>query len=198
MCNSKVYLVLFCLLFSAVSYAAPPAPVQQTGQTTCWDSAGTVINCVGTGQDGERKAGVAWPVPRFTDNSNGTMTDNLTGLIWLKNLTCLSNVNRTWSAALSTVNSLQSGQCGLTDNSVAGQWRLPNKNEMESLMNSEHYNSGLWLLTQGFTSAPQGGNWWTSSTHANVTSHAWIFSLADGEVWEYGNKNSGLGTVAVR
>ena len=32
--------------------------------------------------------GVAWPNPRFTDNGNGTVTDNLTGLIWLKNANC--------------------------------------------------------------------------------------------------------------
>ena len=34
------------------------------------------------------KKGVAWPNPRFTDNGNGTVTDNLTGLIWLKNANC--------------------------------------------------------------------------------------------------------------
>ena len=25
------------------------------------------------------------PSPRFTDNNDGTVTDNLTGLVWLKN-----------------------------------------------------------------------------------------------------------------
>ena len=29
--------------------------------------------------------GIASPNPRFTDNSNGTVTDNLTGLVWLQN-----------------------------------------------------------------------------------------------------------------
>jgi hypothetical protein len=33
--------------------------------------------------DGEIRAGVAWPTPRFTDNGDGTATDNLTGLTWL-------------------------------------------------------------------------------------------------------------------
>ncbi|MGA9347827.1 MAG: hypothetical protein WBW48_03355 [Anaerolineae bacterium] len=36
-----------------------------------------------TGEDGELLKGVTWPSPRFTDNGNGTVTDNLTGLIWL-------------------------------------------------------------------------------------------------------------------
>jgi len=38
----------------------------QTGQTKCYDTAGAVIDCAGTGQDGEIRAGVAWPEPRFT------------------------------------------------------------------------------------------------------------------------------------
>ncbi len=28
------------------------------------------------------------PTPRFNDNSNCTVTDNLTGLIWLKSANC--------------------------------------------------------------------------------------------------------------
>lgn len=51
-----------------------PAPVAKTGQS--------VIHS--TGDDGESQKGVAWPNYRFTDNSDGTVTDNLTGLIWLK------------------------------------------------------------------------------------------------------------------
>ncbi len=52
-----------------------PAPVPQTGQTISY----------ATGDDGALQKGVALPSPRFTDNGNGTVTDNLTGLIWLKN-----------------------------------------------------------------------------------------------------------------
>ena len=39
---------------------------------------------VGTGHDGDYQMGVPWPDPRFTDNEDGTVTDNLTGLIWLE------------------------------------------------------------------------------------------------------------------
>ena len=47
-----------------------PAPVPQTGQTRCWHSDGNnvyVVDCAGTGQDGDVQAGVEWPDPRFTD-----------------------------------------------------------------------------------------------------------------------------------
>jgi hypothetical protein len=52
-----------------------------TGQTTCWDSAGTVIPCAGTGHDGEIQAGATLA---YTDNGDGTITDDNTGLMWEK------------------------------------------------------------------------------------------------------------------
>ncbi|HEX9868842.1 MAG TPA: hypothetical protein VGC99_09650 [Candidatus Tectomicrobia bacterium] len=66
----------------------PPAPVPQTGQTQCWDASGVLIDCADTGEDGELQAGVRSPVPRFTDRGNGSVRDNLTGLIWLKFPNC--------------------------------------------------------------------------------------------------------------
>jgi hypothetical protein len=45
----------------------------ETGQTTCYDEAGTAIACAGTGQDGEIGAGVTWPWPQFTDNGGGAI-----------------------------------------------------------------------------------------------------------------------------
>ena len=57
-----------------------PAAVPKTGQTGCWDINGYAIDCAGTGQDGEYQKGVSVS-PRFTDNAEGTVKDNLTGLI---------------------------------------------------------------------------------------------------------------------
>ena len=53
----------------------------RTGQSTCFDVAGATISCAGTGQDGEFQAG---SVRSFTDNLDGTVTDNATGLMWEK------------------------------------------------------------------------------------------------------------------
>ena len=69
-----------------------PTGVPKTGKTTSY----------ATGDDGDLEKGVAWPIPRFTDNSNGTIRDNLTGLIWLKDANCFGS--RTWSEALSDCN----------------------------------------------------------------------------------------------
>jgi len=80
----------------------------KTGQTKCYDESGTEISCTGTGQDGEIQAGVAWPGPRFTDNGDGTMTDNLTGLMWTTNAN-LPGGYKTWQQALDYVAGMNAG-----------------------------------------------------------------------------------------
>ena len=82
--------------------------------------------------DSELQAGGDLPTPRFTDNDNGTVTDNLTGLIWLKDADCFGN--RSLEEALSDVSIVMSGVCGLTDGSLLGDWRLPNIRELQSLI----------------------------------------------------------------
>ena len=56
---------------------------------------------------GPYREGVAWPTPRFTDNGNGTVTDNLTRLIWMKNANAFGMKN--WADALTIANTLASG-----------------------------------------------------------------------------------------
>jgi hypothetical protein len=108
------------------------APVPATGQTECFNVPGKVINCAGTGQDGEIQAGAPLPNPRFVDNRNGTVTDRLTGLIWLKNADCFGAVRE--DVALGLAKTLANGRCGLSDLSKAGDWRLPNIKELQSLI----------------------------------------------------------------
>ena len=104
--------------------------VPKTGQTQCWDEAATELPCAGTGQDGELQIGIESPDPRFTDHGDGTVTDELTGLTWLKQADCTTEI---WLDALSFVSNLADGTCGLTDGSAAGDWRLPNVRELFTL-----------------------------------------------------------------
>ena len=140
----------------------------KTGQTTSYAS----------GDDGDLQRGVAWPDPRFTDNGNGTVTDNLTGLIWLKNANCFGG--QAWVTALTSANTLASGACGLTDGSAAGQWRLPNRNELMSLVDRSQYNP---VLPSGhpFTFV-QSNNYWSGSTYAINTILAWYVYMVGGYV----------------
>lgn len=86
------------------------SPVQQTGLHSCFDRHGSWVSCAGTGQDAEYRAGIT-VYPRFTENRDGTVTDNLTGLIWLQDADCFGATN--WTDALSDANSLADGSCGL-------------------------------------------------------------------------------------
>jgi hypothetical protein len=163
------------------SIPANPAPVAKTGQTTSYASK----------DDGNLKRGVAWPNPRFTDNGNGTVTDNLTGLIWLKNANAFGT--RTWANALTDCATLNSGEGGLTDGSVDGDWRLPNVQELQSLIDHGRYNpalcnaagTGQWTSGDPFTGVVQSDYYWSSSTRAAFTVYAWYVYLYDGYVYYY-------------
>lgn len=164
-----------------------PAPVPQTGQMTCWDEVGAVIDCAtdGRGQDGDIRAGVEWPVPRFTDNGEGQITDNLTGLVWLKDMDC-SRGGRSWQQALDFANGLEDGQCGLTDGSQAGDWRLPNRNELRSLLDFQNSNPALPAGTP-FTNF-RNDLYWTSTSYALTPEAAWSTDMRDGASFGTGPK----------
>lgn len=66
---------------------------------------------------------------RYFDCGNGTVTDSVTGLIWLKNAACFQSMN--WDAAKKAAAELKSGDCMLNDGSAAGDWRLPTREEWE-------------------------------------------------------------------
>lgn len=138
--DSKVDLVeaIYALQVAAglkpVAVSGAAAPVEKTGLVTSY----------ATGDDGALQKGAAWPDPRFTDNANGTVTDNLTGLVWLKKPYLLGEM--TWSNAVSACNSVASGSYDLTDGSSAGDWRLPNIKELASLMS--------YRLSQTFPGPP--------------------------------------------
>lgn len=161
-----------------VTSSAPPTPLPRTGQTSCYDIAGTLIECAGTGQDGAWQKGIAPPSPRFTDNNDGTMKDNATGLIWLKNANCFGKVN--WGIALSSANNLANGSCGLTDGSSPGQWRLPNIMELQSLVDFGRSAPALpadyTFINLQYTS-DQTSDFWSSTSSLYNKSYAWMIDF---------------------
>ncbi len=160
----------------------PLAAVPITGQTTSYSA----------GDDGALQKGVASPSPRFTDNGNGTVKDNITGLIWLKNANC-ANAMRTWANALSDVASLNSGgtmngnNCGNTGNHT--DWRLPNRRELASLTHDGYFNpalsntagTGQWTAGNPFINV-QSDIYWSATTVAISPAYAWGVHLGDSHV----------------
>jgi len=152
--------------------------VIRTGQQNCWDQHGaSLTDCAGTGQDGELRAGVPWPAQRFTDNGDGTVTDNLTKLVWLKNANPFGF--RTWDQALKDCQHLASGSYGLTDGSKAGDWHLPNIREIESLVD---YNRFGPSLPEGhlFQDTIRPSSYWTSTSVAYAPTQAMFIILGVG------------------
>jgi hypothetical protein len=169
--------VLACTPISAV-----PAPVPRTGQTASYAA----------GDDGALQKGVPLPTPRFTDNNNGTLTDNLTGLIWLKKADC-SQFLPTFGQALADVTSLNTtgamngNNCGDASNGGSHQtdWRLPNIRELLGLVHfgffepalSNAAGTGKWDGSDAFTGF-QGccglSTYWSSTANASDPTLAWV------------------------
>ncbi len=153
--------------------------VPKTGQTLCTTEDGTPIDCAGTGHDGEYQAGVSVD-PRFTDNGDGTVRDNVTGLTWLKDANCFGL--RNWALGLSDANTLADGSCGLTDGSLPGEWRMPNVKESQSLIDYGHF---LPALPDGhpFSGVQTTFYWSSTSISASETAgqgHAWYMHFGGG------------------
>ncbi|MBP6734433.1 MAG: DUF1566 domain-containing protein [Chromatiaceae bacterium] len=120
------------------------------------------------------------PDSRFADNGNGTVSDAATGLVWkqcaegLSGAGCLTGgvSGLTWQQALQ----------GAADATFAGQtdWRLPNKNELESLVERRCY--GPAINVRFFPNTPSNV-FWSSSPGANYYSdYAWVVDFYYGNV----------------
>jgi hypothetical protein len=148
------------------------AGVPRTGQATSYR----------TGDDGDLQKGVAWPDPRFTDHGNGTVTDNLTGLMWVKEPHGLdgNSGGQTWNNAIDFCNGLN--YAGHSD------WRLPNVRELHSLID---YERSLPPLPSGhpFTGV-QSDRYWSSSTLKVLTASAWSVTLHYGTVDYFSKSNT--------
>lgn len=122
--------------------SAPSACSQQfpaTGLTTCWNGNGAVIACAGTGQDGDIQAGSALS---YTDNGDGTITDNNTKLVWEKQSFDGSihdmNTSFKWDQAFAHVAEINKANfAGHND------WRLPNLRELESIVDYAKYDPAV-------------------------------------------------------
>ena len=145
--------------------------VARTGQKAAFDSNGDPTDPEGTGQDGELQAGRPFTDPRFTDNGDGTVTDNMTQLVWLRNGNPFGF--RIWEEGLTLCNDLADGDADLTDGSKPGDWRLPNIREIESLVD---YNEAGPSLPKGhpFQNVRPSSYWTSTSVEAAPTEAMFI------------------------
>jgi hypothetical protein len=121
-------------------------------------------------------------VSSFTDNGDGTVTDNTTRLVWQQ----AAADSRDWEAALSYCE-------GLT---LANQsdWRLPNIKELGSIV--DRSQSSPAIDTTAFPGT-QSSYYWSSATYVSDTSLAWRVDFYDGYV-SYDDKDYGYYVRCVR
>jgi len=107
----------------------------------------------------------------YADNGNGTVTDTDTGLIWQKET---APGTYTWQQALSYCESL----------ALAGHndWRLPNRNELQSLVDYSKYDPSIdTVYFPNTLSFP----YWSSTTYVDdpyPSSAAWFVRFLSGYV----------------
>jgi hypothetical protein len=125
---------------------------------------------------------------RFTDMENGTVRDECSGLIWLKDANFYS-VQTTWSVAMGVASLIHHGApSSLSDGSAIGDWRLPKKSEWEAFVDKKYENpalcnstgDGQWAPGDAFTGV-KSDNYWSSSLA--VTYNAWLLNMGWGEMY---------------
>jgi hypothetical protein len=166
----------------------PPVPFPATGQTTCWNSSGTIIACAGTGHDGDVQAGATLS---YTDNGDGTITDNNTGLVWEKKSDDGSihdkDTTYTWDNAFAV------HVAGLNTANFAGHndWRVPNIKELQSIVNYQNVspavsaafnNNCVANCTVLTCSCTASSFYWSSTTVAGNPALAWGVGFDEGTV----------------
>jgi hypothetical protein len=134
------------------------------------------------GDDGDLQKGADLPSPRFIDEGNETVMDNLTGLIWTKDADspgraqCCEKYldsNMYWQQALNYVASLNSNKfLGHAD------WRLPNINELRSVIDLSQHSPALPSHHPFHNMQP--ASYWSSTTCALGGDDAWAVWLWEG------------------
>jgi hypothetical protein len=201
--------VLGCTAWCAYDTSGCVSGFPATGQTTCWDGAGTLIPCAGTGQDGDVRAGSA---RSYLDNSDGTVIDRNTGLVWEK-LSDDGSIHDkdnhyTWPNAFAVkIAALNTPPC------FAGHcdWRLPNRRELESIVDLQHFDPcvspafntgcapGCTVFSCSCTSAPGYVPFWTSTSVVLQPISAWVIEFGTGnENFGFNKANNSEAVRAVR
>jgi hypothetical protein len=145
------------------------AGLLKTGQTTSYY----------TGDDGYYQKGTAFS---YTDNGDGTVTDNVTSLMWAKDgnaAGCRSGAPVYWSSAIEWAEGLVFA--GYSD------WRLPNRGELLSL---NQITSSSPYINKTFFPNTSSTAYWSSTTQIGSTGRAYACPYTNSslvvDTWPYG------------
>jgi len=142
---------------------------------------------------------------RYVNCLNGTVTDTVTGLIWLQKADCFVYAPSyvSYSDANKVAARLQAGDCGLKDGSSPGDWRLPTKDEWSATI-ARAAAMGCKFVSGPFEVTPlsltndagtacygdgsesslvnvYSSSYWSSSTDEAAPNNAWRVTLFYGQ-----------------
>jgi formylglycine-generating enzyme required for sulfatase activity len=152
--KKSLIIILTGLSFSHLSAQKfIPFRLPDTGQTTSYTTS--------LGEDSDFLINP----PSFTDNGDGTVTDNITGLVWQKT----DGGEMNWENAATFCSNLVLGNYS--------DWRLPTSFELFSINNYNHLTPAL--NTDYFTTS-QAEYWWSSETQKDDVSKVWVVNAGGG------------------
>lgn len=182
---------------TTTTYKSGRLPLVDTGSTLCTDVSGNPISCAGTLQDG------AISQPRnLTRNANGTVVDNVTGLVWSAcpqgttyvhsdpGGSCTgSATGMTWFAAQSVCSTRNTEALGgRTD------WRLPTADELYTIIDLDYYPAIHPTLFPGTLSSTI---YWTATTSAQSMGNAYYLNAQVGVLLRVFGKGSNHNALCV-
>jgi len=168
-----------------------------SGQTKCYQAVSPFAEteCAGTGQDGAYNINTM----NYTEHGDGTVTDNVTGLMWQKcsagqdAYTCSGDaLYYNWYEATGTpsVYNLDTNVCGeLNGRNFGGynNWRLPTKKELATLVKYDIPYPGP-TIDAVFANTEPVPYWSYTGSFQNPTSNAWFVGFQTGPV-DIGDKS---------
>jgi len=168
-----------CTVFLLFILFSPPVfsydlIVPDTGQDLCYDWT-AIIDCPSEGEDfyGQDGSYTINP-PDLTDNGDGTVTDNITGLIWEQKTEVNETYAYTYSNAITYCAELILG--GSSD------WRVPTRKEYSTILNFGRVNPSLDIDYFPYYSylTEDDMDHWTTSEYHDDTSQVWKIFISFG------------------
>ena len=172
--SSSLVAVATLLMFYPLPLFPSDLLIPDTGQELCYNWT-DLIECPNEGEDfyGQDGSYTINP-PNLTDNGNGTVADNLTGLVWEQKTEEGEVTSYTFSDAVTYCDNLVLG--GYND------WRVPTRKEYSTILNYGRVSPSLDTAYFPFytSESTNFAYYWTSSEYHDDSSQAWVLRLAFG------------------
>ena len=154
-----------------------------------------VVSSLARAVDSQSNIPPSNPDNAYQAHGDGTVTDTRSGLVWKR---CSEGQSWTGGACSGTASGHAWSQAlALAEDSTFagyGDWRLPNINELTSLV--EEGQSSPAINNTLFPNTPSS-NFWSGSPYARLLSNAWYVSFGDGNA-SYGVRSDAYRVRLVR